>query len=292
MLLLGFNALQEEVLNAQLNGGKQSKHGLILNALMTGVVESFQGKYFGNNEAANVWTISAGASIDKDLEPYYLQGSSQEFAVRVSDTTAVTTAGILDASVAGDRGYLRLSLRDVNGKAAMALTQENVRWIAPLTSFTAVFDIAKWTTSAYGKTISFFEIGVMGTQGTIANITDAAKEPGDGNPFIAVQFSSNTGILRVRSAASATVVTGSSFVLPDPSTQAFTVRIEYKYNPKTASGYSILFVNDQKIGGVPGMVTGPFQIFVRACHGASYVAATHTPIVVDVDSIICSVPRS
>ena len=151
MLLLGFNALQEEVLNAQLNGGKQSKHGLILNALMTGVVESFQGKYFGNNEAANVWTISAGASIDKDLEPYYLQGSSQEFAVRVSDTTAVTTAGILDASVAGDRGYLRLSLRDVNGKAAMALTQENVRWIAPLTSFTAVFDIAKWTTSAYGK---------------------------------------------------------------------------------------------------------------------------------------------
>ena len=279
--MLGLERLQIDALNRHLAAGvNPDKMGIVINALTNGLVESFQGKILFNTTGVfkQVGIVTADG-------PHYVFGGNQALAIRSSADAAA--AGIPDASAGNEFGNLVLTNADTNGVAGCAVTQENVLWIPTAKSFSFVFDVNQWTNQSLDKTISFSQIGVMGNQATIANITDAAKEPADGNPFILVELAGGYAKLRIRTAASATVIESGVISLP---TGSATLRVDYQYNPGGAAVTSI-YVNGNRAVSVAGGVTGPLQAFARVCHGASYVAATHTPTILSVDSVVVSVPR-
>lgn len=186
------------------------------------------------------------------------------------------------------RGLFRMNLLQTTaGKQAISLLQGNALWIPGASSFKAFFDINLLTNPTQAKAVSFAEVGVVGTQGTLFNSTDAAKEIGDGNPFIQIQFAASKAKLRVRTAASATILESAAFDYPLNS--PFTVGIEYN---KGAVGNILVRLNDRQVVTLQATVTGPFQAYARACHGASYVVANHTQKVLELDTVAVTVPTA
>jgi len=284
-MYLGFRKLQEDALDRHLAAGVEVKAGFLLNAMLTGIVENFQGKILSHLDTGVITYGQVG--IDKDLEPYFVEGASQALALRVSDTTAVAAAGIPDNASGTQRGLLRLTLNDTNGAAAMAMTQENVLWIPNTASWSLAFDVAQITNLTLGSAISFTEFGVMGEQSTIADITNAAKEPADGNAFVAFKVYGSKAFLRIRPTASATILTSGAIEIP--STGLMSLRLDFNYNSGNPS--FTVYVNGRRALSMASSISGPLQLFARVCHGASYVAATHVPTVFDIDGIAMSIPQ-
>lgn len=297
-MTFGIARSQEDTLNRHWSAGKPGTFGTLMNAGISGCYDNFHGKVMHRISpvattpaSTSVSLTATGIDFQTETTAYQVWGASQMLGLRTSITAAaVTGAGFPQAAGTTDKGILRLTMTDVgtgvNGKASTAMTQENLLWISNAASFRAGYYIDDLTNRSLAKTISFAEIGVMGEQSTIANICDAAKEPADGNPFIAVKIASGRGTLRVRTAASATILESEAFEIP--TSGGFNLQFEYNY--VSTGSVTTLFLNGSRVAVVKGTVTGPLQRFARACHGANYIAATHVPTKFDIGESWVSLP--
>jgi hypothetical protein len=283
---------QEDGLNRHWGLGKPGFLGTLVHSGISGCYDNFHGKTMFRALADGTASNFSATGVDftvatGDTASYKVWGASQILGIRTNAAYAVTGVGFPQAAGTTDKGVLRLTLADQNGVGGAALTQDNLLWIPNAVSFRAGYYIDQITNMALAKAISFTEIGLLGSQATIADITNAAKEPADGNPFIAVKIASGRGALRVRTAASATILESESFEVPSTG---FNLQFEYNY-VSTGSVVSV-FINGTRVGTVKATVTGPLQRFARVCHGASYVAATHTPTVFDIGESFVSLPTA
>jgi len=280
---------QEISLNQQLSVGGVRYNGELMNAkLYNGFLTSFQGCYL---EHLDTEILQARLGCIATLDPFTVRGVDQWMTLRTSDTTNITTAGFPDASAAGDTGVLRLTLRDANGASVIALHQENALWIAPATPFIAQFDIKQWTQRSNAVGVAFVEFGVASTCST-THIVDGTKAPAyvngsDDKAFVTIKCYGNQGYLVLRPNTSEDAQTSAAFDLP---TGDFLARIEYNYSSTSGSPSVSVFIDNVFKVRVDAEVTGPFQMFARVCHGASYVLATHEPTILDIDAIAISMP--
>jgi hypothetical protein len=294
---VGLTKVQAEALNRHLACGRPSNNGLFLSALQNGLIENFQGKSLlnyvrtdtGGGDDTDVATYSF-LSIDGDLDPYYIDGASQLMAIRGSDATAVSAAGLVIASTSTPAA-LRLTCRDANGANVVGVSQEGALWIPSSAAWTAQFE-AIVPKNAYVVGVAFQEIGFFGAGDIATHFIDASKEFGyvDGTsdaPFVSLKFYNGSGYLRVRGATGGTVVTSGAFVIPSSGKHAY--RLEYGYASSGGTPAVALFLDDVFVTSVTVTIGTAMQFAARACHGASYVAATHTPPVIDVNSVLVAV---
>ena len=252
------------------------------------------------NASTSIRTVYAdGALIVGNTYTILTTGDSNFVLAGAASNTVGVTFVALNAGVAGKtgtvtslvtvpsaRGTFRANLlQTVAGKQAVALIQGNALWIPATTSFKAYFDINADTNPANAKAISFSQFGVVGSQGTIANCADAAKEIGDGSAFIQIELAASKGKLRVRTATSATILESAAFTVP---TGAYSIGFEYNLNAST--GNIAVRVNDLVVATMQATVTGPLQVFARGCHGASYDPTLHTQKILEIDTALISVP--
>ncbi len=289
MAILGISKQNEIALDQQLSVGGLRNNGKLINAaLHNGFLTNFQGCYLTAVDGIE----QARLTIDAGKDPYTIGGVSQMFHIW---TTSSAAGGFPDASAASDRGVLRLTNADTNTtKLAMAVFQNNALWIAP-TSFTAVFDIAQWTQRSDAGTTQWAEFGVCGTCNT-THLIDSAKEIAynDGTndySFAKIKLSAGQGKLvykALNTGASTTAVDSASFDLP---TGAFSIRLEY--NSATAGGSPTIavFVDNVFKLAVQTSLAGPFQLFARTCHSASYASGTQAPTILDIDAIAVAIPN-
>lgn len=292
---IGLNRQQSEAVDRFLGAGRRSHNGLVLAALQSGMLETFQGNMLlnyvrtdlGGGDLSDVATYSR-TSIDADLDPYYLVGPKQLMAIRNSDSTAVAAAGFPNDTAASSTGVLRLCCRDVNSTGALGVSQEGNLWIPPSTPWVAQFEMIV-PTNSYAVGVAFQEIGIMGA-GTIAtHFVDATKEFGyvDGSndvAFVSLKFYNGKGYLRIRPATSGTILTSAAFAIPASGKHAY--RLEYNYSATSASPAISLFLDDAFVVAVSATLSGGFQFAARACHGASYLLASHTPPNFDIDTVL------
>jgi hypothetical protein len=275
-----------------------------IEAATNGILETFMnGKVI--NDASGTLTYkqlaqptSAGIS---------LMMTPAGFTIYTSDGTGSASCGIIDAEAAAEyRGIFRMVLRDVDGAQGIGFHQFNVLAVPSKTSFEVNFDISSWTHRGYPVGVAFAEFGVMGAQGTAANIADATKEPGDGNPFIMLQLVGDKATPRVRFAGSgAAITTGmpialnaaivSGAVSTTISAQQI-LTIVYTYDNRGSGAATISFkLNGADVSApISGVVAGPFQVFGRVCHGATYEAAgtrADVPVILDLDTVQLINPR-
>jgi hypothetical protein len=226
------------------------------------------------------------------------------FVIYTSDGTGSASCGIIDAEAAAEyRGIFRMVMRSVDGAQGLGFHQLNVLSVPSKTSFEVSFDISSWTHKNQAQTISFAEIGVMGAQATPANIADATKEPGDGNPFIELRLINGKAVPRIRFAGSGSITTGTPITLPARSstvTAQCVLTIVYTYDPRGNGSATTSFrLNGAEIGAsISGVVTGGFQVFGRVCHTAAFDVApagggtgTDTVVTLDLDSVQLINPR-
>ncbi len=282
MPLLGLKKSQSDANSRALSAGSPSATGLVLAALQNGMNENFRGKKLLLADGVTY----AFTSIDADLDPYFVIGTEQFFAMRGSDATAVAAAGLVVAS-ASNPEVCRLTCRDVNAANTVSLTQEGALWIPPSQAWTAQFE-AYVPSNAYAVGVAFQEMGLMGVGSVGTHFIDASKEFGyvDGSAdsaFVSLKFFGGMGYLRVRAAAGGTVQTSAGFPIPSGKNA---YRIEYGYSATGGTPTISLYVNDVYKVSVVATMTGGLQVAARACHGASYLAASHVPPVFDLVNIL------
>ena len=282
------NKYQELALGNHLSVGGAKNNGLIMNAKQNGFYTNFQGCTLVENVTATPGPTFVRLSVDGDLDPYYVYGVNQLMTLRASSATACA-AGFPNAAAAGDTGVLRLTTVDANAAGAVAMLQENALWIAPANDFSVVFDIAQWSQRNNALAVAFSQFGIVGTC-TVTDLQDAAKVPGwiDGtndNASCYISLYGNRGRLKVVAADLAVLQTSESFEIP---TGAFTAKIVYSAGASGGSPSISVFINDRIVVSLKSSLTGPFQLFARACNGASYLLATHTPAILDIDTIAVS----
>lgn len=278
---IGLTRLQQDALNRHLACGRYSWNGMALNGIVAGLCESFQGKMLMYENGGTLALTQGGVN---GTYINYVWGANQILSVRSSTTSAVTGTGFPDASAPSHRGRLVLSNPD-SGSCAMAMMQENQLWIPNAAPFQVCFDVAAWEGRSNAVGVSFIELGVMGDQATAADVKVFSKEPADGNPFLEVKMYNGMGLIRRRAAASGAITSSSVFDVP---VGAFSLRIEHNYSNST--GHTTVYVNDQVKTNLAGSVTGPFQVFARTCHGASYASGTHEPALLSLDGVMATVP--
>lgn len=207
--------------------------------------------------------------------------------VGVAGKTGVCT--FLDVSPTAARGLLRMNLlQTVAGKQGVSLIQGNALWISAISSFKAYFDINYMNRQSDVKAISFVELGVVGSQGTLLNSTDAAAEIGATSNFIQLQFASGKCKLRVRTVGSATIRESAAFDYPRNT--PFTCGFEYNIN--NSVGNIIVRINDRVVATMQATMAGSLQTFARTCHGASYDPTLHTQKILEIDTVLVSVPTA
>lgn len=285
MPLLGLKKSQSDANSRALSAGSPCATGLVLAALQNGMNENFRGKKL---LAVDGVTYSF-TTVDGDLDPYYVIGTEQFFAMRSSDATPDANGGLIVAS-ASNPEVCRLTCRDVNAANALSLTQEGALWIPPNQAWTAQFE-AYVPSNAYAVGVAFQEMGLMGVGSVGTHFIDASKEFGyvDGSAdsaFVSLKFFGGMGYLRVRAAAGGTVQTSAGFVIPSGKNS---YRIEYGYSATGGTPTLSLYINDVYKVSVVATMTGGLQFAARACHGASYVAATHTPPVFDLVNLLVAI---
>lgn len=286
MRAVGMTRLQQDALNRHLAAGRYSWLGMFMNGLVSGLCESFQGKTLFYESAGTVAFTQGGVN---GTNIYYVWGSNQTLAIRGSVTSAITGTGIPDAASSTERGLLVLTPATTTaGAAAMSMDQNSVLWIPTTCSFQNSWDIQSIAGYSQASGVSFVDLGVMGDQATAANITDSSKEPADGNPFLAVRIYSGKGRIRLRrgtGAAVSAILESEVFEIPS---SAFNLRMEYEYFG--TNGNTTVWVNDNRVASLSGVITGPLQVFARSCHGASYASATYTANALKIDAVACTVP--
>jgi hypothetical protein len=279
---LGTTRLQQDALDRHMACSRFSWNGLALSGIISGLTESFQGKLIC--ATATPTTFITGP-ISGAADPYFVCHSNQILSIYTSNVGAVTGTGILNASDPTHRG--RLVLGCAAASEGMGMIQENALWIPNKASFIVAWDIAGLAGSINPVNVSFTEFGVMGSQGTKANIADFSKEPADGNVFLAIQISSGKGKIRLRKTTSATVVESDVFQIP--ASGAFSLRLEHGYNANGGDANTVVHMNDRRVASLNGVITGPLQCFVRTCHGASRTTG-FPDSVLQLDAIMATVP--
>lgn len=282
------NKYQELALGKHLSVGGAGNNGLLLNAMQNGFYANFQGCTLVENVTATPGPTFVRLSVDGDLDPYYVYGVNQLMTLRASSATACA-AGFPNAAAVGDTGVLRLTTVDANAAGAVAMLQENALWMAPANDFSVVFDIAQWTQRNNVVGVAFSQFGIIGTC-TVTDLQDSAKVPAwvDGtndNASCYITLTGNRGTLTVVSANLELRQNSASFEIP---AGAFTARIAYGAGATGGSPTVSVFINDRAVATIKTVLTGPFQLFARACNGANYLQATHTPAILDIDTIAVS----
>jgi hypothetical protein len=264
-----------------------------IEAMSNGFLETFMnGKVLIDTSG----TITYGQLAQPTSAAVYLMMTQPGFVLYTSDGTGNASCGIIDAEAAAEyRGVLRMVLRDTNGAQGIGFHQLNCLSIPSKTSFEVNFDISSWTHRGYVAGVAFAEIGVMGAQGTAAEIATATQEPGNGEPMISLRLVAGRATPRIDLTTSGSVTTGTSFDLPAASSTAVSqcvLSIVYTYDSRGVGTTSFRLNGRDVSAPMTGIVTGPFQVFARLCHGASYASATHTPPILDLDSVQLINPRS
>jgi hypothetical protein len=287
---VGLTKVQAETLNRHLACSRPSNNGLFLSALQNGMIENFQGKDLILADAVT----HALLSIDADLDPYYVNGANKLLAIRGSDATAVSAAGIVIASTSTPAA-LRLCCRDVgtgvNGANVVGVSQEGSLWIPSSAAWTAQFEMIV-PKNTYGTTQAFQEIGFMGAGDIATHFIDVSKEFGyiDGTsdaPFVSLKFYNGSGYLRVRGATGGAISTSGAFIIPSSGKHAY--RLEYGYASTGGTPAVALFLGDVFVASVTVTIATAMQFAARACHGAAYIAATMVPPNLDINSILVAV---
>jgi len=302
MPAIGLSRLQQDTLDRHLSAGKRSNNGLLLSAMQCGMIETFQGKGLvhyvrtdvGGGDEVDVATYITGLTgLDADLDPYYVTGTGHLLALRGSDSTpTASTVGIPVASTtASSTGVLRLTNRDVNAANVAGVSQEGALWIPGSTPWVAQFELTV-PKNAYAVGVAFQEIGFMGAGDLATHFVDASKEFGyvDGTSdvaFVALKFYAGNGYLRIRPATAGTILTSAAF--PIPTSGKHTYRIENNYSTTGGTPTVSLFIDDAFVVSIAATVASGLQFAARTCHGASYAAATHTPPVFDIDTVVVAI---
>ena len=274
-----------------------------IEAVTNGFLETFQnGKVINDASGTLTWKqlaqpTSAGIS---------LMMTPAGFTIYTSDATGSASCGIIDAEAAAEyRGLFRMVLRDVDGAQGLGFHQFNVLSVPSKTSFEVNFDISSWTHRGYPVGVAFAEIGVVGAQSTPANIADATKEPGDGAVFAMLQLVADKATPRVRFAGSGAITTGMPIALNAAIVSGVAsstisgqqiLTIVYTYDNRGAGTATTSFrLNGADVSApISGVIAGPFQIFARVCHGATYEAAgarADVPVIFDLDTVQLINPR-
>ncbi len=296
MPAIGLSRLQQDTLDRHLSAGKRSNNGLLLAAMQCGMIETFQGKALMTTEDPPV-LVTGLTGLDADKDPYHVVGANQYLGLRSSDATpTASTAGIPVASTtASTTGVLRLTNRDLgtgaNGAQVAGVSQEGSLWIPGSTPWVAQFELTV-PKNAYGTTIAFQEIGLMGAGDIATHFIDVSKEFGyvDGTSdaaFVALKFYNGNGYLRIRPATAGTILTSAAF--PIPASGKHTYRIENNYSSTGGTPTVSLFIDDAFVVSIAATVASGLQFAARACHGAAYTAASHVPPVFDIDTIVVAV---
>ena len=295
---IGLNKTQADALNRHLACGKPSLNGFLLAALQFGMYVTFAGRSLlnyvrtdtGGGDDTDVATYSF-LSIDADLDPYYVDGADKLLAIRSSDATAVTAAGIVVAS-GSTPAALRLTCRDVNAANALGVSQEGSLWIPTSAPWSAQFEMSV-PKNAYAAGVAFQEVGFMGAGDISTHFIDAAKEFGyvDGSTgdvaFVSLKFAAGQGTLRVRATAGGSISTSAAFNIPASGKHVY--RLEYGYASSGGTPAIALFIDDVFVTSVTATIAGALQFAARACHGASYLAASHVPPVIDLNLVAVAV---
>lgn len=290
---VGLSKIQEVALDKHLSAGRASHNGMAINAMLTGLLETFQGCTTQNVIGADLFPAYARTIAAINTDSITLVGTRQYFKLDVADTATGATIGFPNAAAAGDTGVLRLANADQNGVLGCALHQGNALWIAPATSFKMTWDIATHTCIAgTANSLNSLEVGVAGTFVSTDFVVGANEFASDGasatygSQFIAVKIVGGAAQLRVKANSDVAGTVTESATVQLPSTR-FQMRVEYNYS--AVGGYATLFINDQKQVTVQGSVTGPFQVAARICHNTGYLAASHAPASVDIDTIMVGI---
>jgi hypothetical protein len=279
---LGTTKLQMDALNRHLACSRFSWSGLALSGIISGLCESFQGKLIAATATPTTFIVGP---VNGAADPYYVYNSNQILAIYTSAAGAVTGTGIIDPTAATHRGRLVLGAAAVS--EGMAVIQDNALWITSDASFECAWDIAGLTGSSQASGVTYAELGVMGSQATKANIADPAKEPGDGNVFLAIQIASGKGKIRLRKTTSGTITESDVFEVP--SSGSFGLRMEYGYNANGVDANTVVHLNNKRVASLNGVITGPLQCFVRTCNGAAWTTG-FTASVLQLDAIMAAVP--
>jgi hypothetical protein len=282
MPTVGLNKTQADALNRHLACGKPSLNGFFLAAKQNGMFETFAGKDLVLADAVTRTLLS----IDADLDPYFISNTDKLLAIRSSDATAVTAAGIVVAS-GSTPAALRLTCRDANAANALGVSQEGSLWIPTSTPWSAQFEMIV-PTNAYAVGVAFQEVGFMGAGNIATHFIDASKEFGyvDGSadaPFVSLKFAAGQGTLRVRAAAGGSISTSSAFNIPASGKHVY--RLEYGYSSAGGTPAVALFIDDVFVTSVTATIAGALQFAARACHGATYSATSHIPPALDLNLI-------
>lgn len=284
---VGLTKTQADALNRHLACGKPSLNGFFLATQQNGLWVDFAGKDLILADAVTRTKLT----IDADLDPYFVSGVSQVLALRSSDATPDSVSGIVVASGATP-ACLRLACRDVNAANAIGISQEGSLWIPTSAPWSAQFEMTV-PKNAYAVGVAFQEVGFMGA-GTIAtHFIDASKEFGyvDGStgdvPFVSLKFYNGSGYLRVRGTAGGTISTSGAFAIPASGKHVY--RLEYGYASSGGTPAVALFIDDVFVASVTVTLGSALQFAARACHGASYLAASHTPPVLDINLVAAAV---
>jgi hypothetical protein len=283
---VGLNKTQADALNRHLACGKPSLNGFFLAAKQNGMFETFAGKDLVLADAVTRTLLS----IDAGLDPYFVSGADKLLAIRSSDATAVAAAGIVVAS-GSTPAALRLTCRDVNAANALGVSQEGSLWIPTSAPWSAQFEMIV-PKNAYAVGVAFQEVGFMGAGNIATHFIDASKEFGyvDGSadaPFVSLKFAAGQGTLRVRATAGGSISTSSAFNIPASGKHVY--RLEYGYASSGGTPAIALFIDDVFVTSVAATIAGALQFAARACHGASYLAASHVPPVLDLNLVAVAV---
>lgn len=283
MPIFGMTKTQSDALSRHLSAGTPSSNGLILSAQQNGMNVQFAGKDLILADAVTRVLVS----IDGDLDPYFVSGVDKLLAIRSSDSTAVGGAGIVVASTTTP-AVLRLTCRDVNAGNALGISQEGSVWIPTSKAWTAQFDMTV-PKNAYVVGVAFQEVGLMGVGDIASHFIDASKEFGyvDGTsdaPFVSLKFYNGMGYLRVRAATGGAISTSAAFVIPSSGKHAY--RLEYGYASSGGTPAIALFLDDVFVASITATMGTAMQFAARACHGANYLLASHTPPNLDIANIL------
>jgi hypothetical protein len=280
MPTVGLNKTQADALNRHLACGKPSLNGFFLAAMQNGLYENFIGKDLVQGSTHSF------LGIDADSDPYFITGAHQLMALRASDGTPASTAGIVIAS-GSTPACLRLTCRDVGAANVVGVSQEGSLWIPTSTSWSAQFEMIV-PKNAYDVGVAFQEVGFMGAGDLPTHFVDASKEFGYINgsadaPFVSLKFAAGQGTLRVRAAAGGTILASAVFNIPASGKHVY--RLEYGYSSAGGTPAVALFIDDVFVTSVTATIAGALQFAARACHGATYSATSNEPPALDLNLI-------
>jgi len=282
--LLGFSRVKVKDMDKRMSSGSSGKLYPMtqLAAMTNGFCEGFVGRVF---YAATAFGTAVQA-VATASTTWIMQDTSKPFVVVTDATGAAADAGCPDAVSGSTRGILRLAVTDVASNG-VGFHNRNANWITPDADFQVSFEVAALSNAGYGGAISLAHLGVMGDAATNFLVVDNMESNLTNAPsadFVAIELSNNQARLVTVVAAAAAY---SPWVELD-LTGANILTIDYIAGAKRAA----LFVNGVERTSVSrAAALGAMQLFGRVGHTASYVLATHAPLVLDIDAIVATVPN-